>query len=1573
MKTIANRYQILEELGSGGISTVYKVRDTESGRTLALKRVEPSRNSEEELHRFAREFRFLSRIDHPNIVKVYETGRDGSLPFFTMEYLEGKTLADLLTEPDRGYALALKRDPTTLRNFLGQVCRALSFIHEEGTVHRDIKPSNLMIHGDGPTSSVKVLDLGLAKFRDVEPGPATQSAQILGTVHYSAPEQIRNLNVDGRADLYSLGAILYEIMTGRRPFGGDSAVSVAMQHLNELPVPPRVHDLDVPHYIQLIVMKLLEKDPDRRYRSPEDLMIDFNDPDVVDEIDDATIAAPPLLLHPRFLGRREPSARARTVMTELRAGTGSVLPISGDPGIGKTRFLNELCADAKVMGLQVLSGTCYRDAQTPYLPIISAIRNGLGERSLWNWVDKDDRFPLARLFPELRDEAVQAIPDEHQQVDQKRIVGALVDLLEAASRNSPIILCIDDLQWADEPSLAVLDALSGKVGDIPVAILVGHRPFETEPPAFLPEKSGVQLSPLPRDVTRDLIGSVLGSLDVQEELLAEVYGVSDGNPFSVIESIRSLEELGVLRWKRNQWNYTGIGQDLPERIEWQVNQRIARLSGRRREILEWACVLGRPFTHTLIEAADFGDEIEVHTDLTWLARNNILRLTGPDTYDLFHARISEAVMAAIPEDRLIACHRSVGEALLQMSSKDPDEISRHLIKGGEIERAVPYLLKAGEEHLRRCSFQAGLDLLATISDKQISKLAASDQANLCLQASQLNFFAGNPREAVEVLRRVDDLPIPERQRIDLKAQEFSILPVGDISDAEVRRCLRRARDLEKHETALKCVRRLIRLAWDRHDEKELESLQSQAVDICTELGTPFYQGYRHFLIANLFLESFDLRESKQNFQQAYAIFREVGHPYYATASVAKLIETCYYRGEFGEARNIRSEALALVIPEVTGRIWYHFAHISRAEGDLSTAWNEIQEATKLGGHLGSAGCQIYGLAALIAVSHGQRERYTELLSTSKRFLEDYKTKRPAVLRYEGESHLLNGNTAAAVECFEEAKKASGRDTKQQTFSSLPLARAYAVQGRTEEAISLLKEAQAFFKRSEAFHLEQLAATALEELRPASEHQTPGSQPTTEGQPMNYEDQTALLDEIVYNLVQATSAERAILAIYEDPNGEPALFKASGLGSQEIEDISTSILKQAILTDTEIISHDATSDPRFSQTQSVVKNSIRSVVCVPVPTTESLRAGLYIDHGGIDYFQQSAIDQIRSLAKIAGLAIGRSYKYDQLRTNLSGQSSRYAGIVGNSPKMQQVFDLMDKLAVADFPVLITGETGTGKGMVARAIHAESSRKDAPFVAQNCGAMNLQLLETELFGHAKGAFTGADYERVGLFEAAHAGSIFLDEIGDAPPEVQIRLLQAIEEGTIRRVGENVSREVDVRIIAATNKDLDEEVAAGRFREDLLFRLRVVSLPVPALRERKEDIPTLAYHFLMTESARMGWESKGFDESVLKLFESYPWPGNVRELENEVRRGITLAGKGKPIQVHHVSDALHNAASSIELPESGSFKDAMASLEAKVIRKALLQNDWNVTKTSNILGLSRVGLQRKLKRLGIERPRN
>ncbi|MFH1570065.1 MAG: sigma-54 dependent transcriptional regulator [Gemmatimonadota bacterium] len=377
--------------------------------------------------------------------------------------------------------------------------------------------------------------------------------------------------------------------------------------------------------------------------------------------------------------------------------------------------------------------------------------------------------------------------------------------------------------------------------------------------------------------------------------------------------------------------------------------------------------------------------------------------------------------------------------------------------------------------------------------------------------------------------------------------------------------------------------------------------------------------------------------------------------------------------------------------------------------------------------------------------------------------------------------------------------------------------------------------------------------------------------------------------------------------------------------------------------------------------------------VPVILVTALSEAAAIVRGlseGADEYVTKPFNPLELAARVKSmLRIRRMYQENTcLRREIAGKF-RFDQLIGEAPAMEKVYAVLPKVTESNVTVLLSGESGTGKEAVARCIHYNGPRREGRFVAVNCGALSEGLLESELFGHRKGAFTGATETRAGLFEAADGGTIFLDEIGETSPAMQTRLLRVLQEGEITRVGETEPYQVHVRVIAATNRDLEAEVRSGGFREDLYYRLSVFPIRLPALRERREDIPRLAAHFLERHAARAGKAGCGLSPRALDALARYDWPGNVRELENEIERALVLASPGEVIDADLLSEKLGARPDDGPRRRQGRLRDILAGVEREVIEEAMGRLQGNKSHMAEHLGITRYTLLQKMREYGLE----
>ncbi|MBW2274861.1 MAG: sigma 54-interacting transcriptional regulator [Deltaproteobacteria bacterium] len=411
--------------------------------------------------------------------------------------------------------------------------------------------------------------------------------------------------------------------------------------------------------------------------------------------------------------------------------------------------------------------------------------------------------------------------------------------------------------------------------------------------------------------------------------------------------------------------------------------------------------------------------------------------------------------------------------------------------------------------------------------------------------------------------------------------------------------------------------------------------------------------------------------------------------------------------------------------------------------------------------------------------------------------------------------------------------------------------------------------------------------------------------------------------------------------------------------------------------------DASSDPRFYDgVDREVGSETRNMLCAPLRTERGTLGVIQVRNRGTGEFDADDLALLDALSDSIAIALENSQTYQSVQRSEAKlreqvgllrrertHAERFPGIIGDSPAMTRMFSLLESAADSEITVLVEGETGVGKEGVARAIHDHSARSEGPFIAINCGALQETILESELFGVRKGAFTGADADRAGLFEEADGGTLFLDEISETIGAMQVKLLRALEQSEIRRVGETVSRKIDIRVIAATNRSLEAAVREGRFREDLLYRINVFSIGVPPLRDRHEDIPALVTHLLERNSASMKKQVDGVEPAALELLMRHDWPGNVRQLDNELQRALAIVRSSERITADCLSDAVREAAQQAKpRVAKGTLKEAVRDFERDYIRAVLDQHEGSVTEAARALGVSRQGLHRRLKDLGL-----
>ena len=472
--------------------------------------------------------------------------------------------------------------------------------------------------------------------------------------------------------------------------------------------------------------------------------------------------------------------------------------------------------------------------------------------------------------------------------------------------------------------------------------------------------------------------------------------------------------------------------------------------------------------------------------------------------------------------------------------------------------------------------------------------------------------------------------------------------------------------------------------------------------------------------------------------------------------------------------------------------------------------------------------------------------------------------------------------------------------------------------------------------------------------------------------LQLDDYDRMVDAVVEHSLESLRGERGFLVL---KRGDELDFKVVRNWSRKElegkgEPVSRSIVRRVLANGEPVLIEDALSDQHFAQTESILRMRIRSVLAAPLEVDGVPSGVLYLESRSLDrLFGAGELELFKHILELSARALESCMKrivLEQRNRLLEANfldRHQFPGIVTQDPGFLKILETVAQVAKSDLPVLVQGPSGTGKELVVRALHLNSPRATDPYVTVNCGAISPNLLESELFGHLRGSFTGATRDKEGVIASADHGSVFLDEVGELPPELQVKLLRTLQFGEVQPVGSSRPATVDVRFLAATNRNLEEDVANGKFREDLLYRLNVVTLDLPPLRDRPDDILPLFYHFLSQASEQASRPATQVSPRLERVLQGYGWPGNIRELENEAKRLVAVTPQGEPFTVDRLSPRLTRARESAR-PTPAS----LAEHEEELIELHLRLSKGNRTHAAQSLGISREGLRKKMKRLGL-----
>ncbi|HEX5044136.1 MAG TPA: sigma 54-interacting transcriptional regulator [Candidatus Polarisedimenticolaceae bacterium] len=1572
----SDRYVRRRMLGEGGAGRVWLVDDrARPGRQLALKELTVTGAEREEA--FRHEFATLAGLHHPGLPEadVFEARRGEAPSRFTLELVDGWTIGETVRREGR----------TLLPELAVEALRALAFLHDFDLIHRDLKPGNLLVRREPKLGCrLVIVDFGLA-LRGDDPSPA---AGLAGTLPYLAPELFANRAASRRTDLYALGAVFHELTFGTLPAGGELP-----------PLPP-----GLPGGFDLWLLEMLSPDPERRPASAPEALARLNEACGTGAVAETPVTRLARLLSGPPAGREE---ALQEIWSHLAPAEGPRLVwLHGAPGSGKSRVLRWLEVEAVLRGWQVVPAPASledlraRAQEGPTLLLLDDAHAAETARvHLLDRVAREGAAPPLQVVAALQREAI-ARPALRDLVAGTGTVPTLraVHLPPLGEDGVRAMACRATGGAVSEERVRwLLRACDGLPARAEALLVEGawERGGRIRPQASAPPVLAMISETARRWLT---CAAVLGN-GIEEGAVAALAGLHGE---AARAASAEAEAAGLAQAREGTWSVRSgalaahLCDALPQPARVALHRAAAALLERTAEPWRlatlWAGADDRPrAVAAWIAAAE--DSLRARDPAEAAARYaEALRLLGRADPERPALRVRQA--AALMRAGMHAAAARASGAAVRLARDDAARTSAlalqalALVHAGRFRLALEVAARAAK-HAEAGEDRRALALCRRAAGIGLARMGREEEAiPLLEEARRLSQEASDARGEAEVLHTLAAC----RARLgDPRAEQ-------DFQEAIARH--RRDGTDEGQDGKARLGLAVLLLRSGRYVEAT-----TQLEEVRAEAAARGDLGLQEVALAKLAVAALDrgrLDAAIQLAGQAADLALHLGDHNLILVNRCALADAWIRCGRSGRAVALLRETLDLPLTKVEPE------NVDYARMLLANAWMEA-----------GGGDEAHVRALVEETLDRCRERRKRrpwlmalVIEMERRLATDgaeplgpVAAEFQAVLAGAPEAvdaeigirealaaaaaHLREAQPGTALLRCEEAG-ANARNRGMPAFA----ARAAACRGEALEGAGREADAEAAFEEARrlldqaasdiadpAVRADFLNRTVYASLRRRGTEdagRTRGRLSTLYDliRVLNSEPEPEVLQERILDLaLRAVRAERGMVLLREDREGagqgQFSVHVSRNLEAETVRDAeghSRRIVEQAG-EGRSLLALDAGADARFKDLASVSLYRIRSLMCVPLRSRGRILGTVYLDtrrQGRL--FTEDDLRFVEAFADQAALAIENA----RMRASLARQNRQllatvearasFGSLVGRSPQMQALYALLEKIADTDLPVLIRGESGTGKELVARAIHLHGRRRRRPFLGENCAAIPEALLESELFGHVRGAFTGADRDRPGLFEQASGGTLFLDEVGDMPASMQARLLRVLEEGKVRRVGSERMMDVDVRVVAATHRDLQREIEGGRFRQDLLYRLQVLTVEIPPLRARTGDIPVLTAHFLERIAAGRG-RPEGWlvHEDALAILERHPWPGNVRELQNTLQRLSLLAGNRAITEELIASDPTLRRTLLGEQPARAAY--SLRAGEREQVRQALAAARGNRKKAAALLGVSRATLYRKL----------
>ncbi len=1607
-----NGYEILERLEVGNYAVVFKASGKDNNIILKIAK----ENIPEFNQLIAREFQILSQFHHPNIVSVYEyaTTKDG-FSFFTMEYIEGKPIDECFDHFNNELIEAII-----------QVINALSAFHNKGFVHSDLKPEHIIYNAT--QKKAVLIDFGFA-------GITTQQIKASGTIGYIAPEIFKGIGPDQRSDLYSLGMIIYKILSH-----------------NKAVIPFRPIK-DIPEEINNTISRLLADEPNLRPTAPE-LFTIFSKflSDKKVEILPYQVYVPPTVF-----------IETSDITDKLLKLKGKATIITGETGMGKTRLLKELKYKLLFKDYDVL---LYTPTQEKYFH--SAVCDFINFKEA-NFEKMQDRLQI-----------------------YKDITEKFLDF----AKNKKSAILVDDVDNLGDYELGLLRYLGHSIENSDSLFIGSAKPAQKIRELNF---EIMDLNPFSVNDTKLLIEKTFLEIDTGESnniltFAQWLHRHCGGNPLFITETLKTLHQQKILTYKGNKWiidleSLTEL--KISEKVEDIISSRLSCLNNNQILILKVLSIANQSLPLSIL--CNFAPA-NINSLTEFLKINGFIKLEISQGEILYS--LANQIIKVVIEQRIDKVEfKEISWNLIKAIESSENTTDYYPLLGalyeqvGRYESAYKYFNLSAQKAEELNDANAAIFYYEKIIN-YCQNIEPSAYQNIILKLGKLCGHQGKNQKAVDYYKLGLDFPeiknrcLSELGKVYTNMGDFfnainylnkAIDSSKNMETSEyidiahfLSYCYMNLKEFEKSEEILNDLLNLsdrikdyisrantlyylASLEWFREDYKKARDICIDLLEFCEQNKLRKQRAYVTNMLSSIYAQFGDINESMKYIDIAIKEFEEqqIYNAYLSALNNRAMLnvdkgqiteaindfETALKGAQKSDIKHIQYVALigAAGIYQDTckfARAIEYFNMTLNVEPDsvyayygLAMNYHKLGETDKAKAILEEQIKTNEDVIYLVGLSKiynalGQRELAGHYMEKALNKMEVEKPNRSVKIELFLSAfyyYFDNGDSERALTYALKTEELSPVMSKEKNIA---LALVKIIKFRIkqideldiEHILNKLKEKGYLYDYAilQRLKIEVMLERGIdpEETKNIAEDiyatenilKTIGAKyELTKIQKLmlefypqilkdysrrtiseQYLDTFSNLAELIHShlgdedfianmldlVITATNAERGAIFI----NTEKGMHLAAGRNMDKKTLRDAGELSETAINEVNknriVFVPDAIQDPRFNTRKSVLLNQIRTILCIPLVIGELIVGAIYLDSTLVgSMFGEKDRDFLATVSKILASVIDKSMSYKNLREEIAQLRDGTVleigkgYIMGKSRVLKKIYNLINDVAPTDTPVLITGETGVGKGMIARLIHFKSRRKDKKFVSINCGTIPETLLESELFGYKKGAFTGAVTDKKGLLEEANGGTVFLDEITNTSPAFQSKMLEAIEDKVIRRLGETQTRTIDVRFLFATNKEIEIEVEEGRFRRDLYYRINVFVIKVPSLRERIEDIPVLANFFLQLKCKELNKKIDGFSEEVLQLMKEYPWPGNIRELQNVIERAAVLA-KSKVISLGDIGFKTAREISQIR------------EITKEAIRNALYTTNWSIKESAKILGVSRRTIERYIKKFNLDK---